>query len=166
MGYLLLILPMLPWLIWFSRFSLRWRKKLAGYFHNEILTLNPRFRDWIIILVLLTLNWFYYGCGVFLVGYSLGIWQIDQFRSVWTLLTGDFSAAWLAGFFAIFIPSGLGVRELVLSSLLASHFQLAEGASQTISVIMRLITILAEFATILLSTLLYFIFVKKESKRT
>ncbi len=101
---------------------------------------------------------------VFLVGYALGIWRVDQFSSVWTILTGDFSAAWLAGFFAIFIPSGLGVRELVLSSLLTSHFQLVEGVSRAIAVIMRLIMVLAEFATILLTTLLYLIF--KEERRS
>jgi len=164
-GYLLLFLPWLPWLIWFSKYALQWRNKLGGYLKSEILGLNPLFRDWTVILVLLVLNWFYYGLGVFLVGYALGIWRIDQFSSVWTILTGDFSAAWLAGFFAIFIPSGLGVRELVLSSLLTSQFQLIESVARAIAVIMRLVTILAEFATILLATLLYLIFEREETPK-
>jgi hypothetical protein len=164
-GYLLLFLPWLPWLIWFSKFSLPWRNKLVGYLKSEILRLNPRFREGTVILVLLILNWIYYGLGVFLVGYSLGILRIDQLPSAWPLLTGDFSAAWLAGFFAIFIPSGLGVRELVLSTLLTSHFQVIASVAQAISVMMRLITVLAEFATILLSTSLYLIFKNQDKPK-
>jgi glycosyltransferase 2 family protein len=161
-GFLLLFLPWLPWLIWFSKLSLKWRNKLDVYLKSEILGFNPHFGVWNVILVLLIINCFYYGLGVFLVGYSLGIWRIDQFLSAWIILTGDYSAAWLAGFFAIFIPSGLGVRELVLSSLLTSHFQLIESVSRAISVIMRLITVLAEFATILMTSSLYLIFDRKE----
>ncbi len=39
-GFLLFSLPLLPWLFWFSKFSLRWRKKLAGYLNSEIFELT------------------------------------------------------------------------------------------------------------------------------
>jgi len=164
-GYVLFFLPWLPWALWFSQFSLQWRIKLSGYLKSDVLCFNPRRREWSVILILLIINCFYYGLGVFLIGYSLGIWRVEQLLSVWTIVTGDFSAAWLAGFFAIFIPSGLGVRELVLSTLLISQFHLAQSVAQAISVMMRLITVLAEFATILLASSLYFFTERKEKPK-
>jgi glycosyltransferase 2 family protein len=161
-GYILMILVFMPWLVWFSKISSPIKNKLAGYFDIEPHQFMPHFQEWMVVVFLLLLNWFYYGIGVFLVGLSIGIWQISQFPSVWIILTGDFSAAWLAGFFAIFIPSGLGVRELAMSVLLANQFHLATGVPQSISVMMRLITVLAEFVTILLTSFLYYAF--KRSK--
>src|SRR5205085_5649428 len=35
------------------------------------------------------------------------------------LVTGIFTAAWVGGYLAIFVPQGLGVRELIIVSLLA-----------------------------------------------
>ena len=165
-GYLLLFSSQLPWLIWFSKPTLPLRQRLTSHLNDDMLGCSPRFTDWMSILGLLTLNWLYYGTGVFLVGHALGIWDINQFPSLGIILAGDFSAAWLAGFFAIFIPSGLGIRELVLSSLLVSHFQIASSVAQAISVLMRFTTVLAEFASILLSGFLYLRFKHKENTKS
>jgi len=164
-GCLLFFSPLLPWLIWFSKLTLPLRQRLTSYLNDDALGFSPRFNDWVKILSLLTLNWLYYGSGVFLVGHALGIWEINQLPSLGIILSGDFSAAWLAGFFVIFIPSGLGIRELVLSSMLVSHFQIAASVAQAISVIMRFTTVLAEFAAILLSSFLYLRFKRKENTK-
>ena len=149
----LILVPFIFWSLILSRFS--FSRRIKGLLHLE----NDQpdhisFRRWSTTLLLLLVNWLYYGMVLFLVGWSMGAWRIDQLPSVWLPLTIDFSIAWLIGFLIIFIPSGLGVRELILSSLLVSHYKMAPGMAQSISLLMRFCITLAEVFSIVLFTII------------
>jgi hypothetical protein len=152
-GYLLILTPLIFWFFISSRFSLYLKKKLSFNPQIEVSSSNLSLREWVVILGLLLLNWFYYGLGLFLIGYAFGAWEIFQLPKVWLSLTMSFSLAWLIGFIIIFIPSGLGLREFVLSSLLASHFLLPVELAREISLTMRLTTTLAEVMCIVIVVL-------------
>jgi len=57
------------------------------------------------------------------------------------------AAAWLAGFFAIFAPGGLVVREACLTGLLAAWLPMDDALA--VALVWRLVQILAELATFL-----------------
>lgn len=151
----IILIPFIFWLLILSRYSLSPRIKALLHLESD----RPdhiTFRSWIIILFLLLVNWLYFGLCLFLVGWSMGIWKIDQLPSLWILLTTDYSIAWLVGFLVIFFPSGLGVREFVLTTLLVKHFQIAPGMAQGIALMMRLTMTLAELVSLLVMTMLKF----------
>ncbi len=150
-----ILIPFIFWLLLLSRFSFSARIKTL--LHLESDRPDPiTFRSWVFILFLLLVNWLYFGLCLFLVGWSMGAWKIDQFPSLWILLTTDYSIAWLAGFLVLFFPSGLGVREFVLTTLLVKHFQIAPGMAQGIALMMRLTMTLAELASLLVMAALKF----------
>jgi uncharacterized membrane protein YbhN (UPF0104 family) len=61
------------------------------------------------------LGWVLYGCGLFLLAQSL--YSVDW--QTFPIIAGSFAIAWVIGFLSFITPSGLGVREGVLSYLLS-----------------------------------------------
>jgi hypothetical protein len=153
-GYLLILTPLIFWFILSSKYLLNLLKSNLPNQNLEMSYLNLSFLAWLGILAILLLNWFYYGLGLFLIGYAFGVWEISMLPHLWVLLTMDFSLAWLIGFIVVFIPSGLGLREFVLSSLLVSQFHLAVEVARGISLTMRLATTLAEIMCIVIVVLI------------
>lgn len=98
-------------------------------------------------LFLYMANGFYYGVGLLAIVQGLSQSQI-QF-SPFTLLTFSafYNLAWLVGFLIIFVPSGLGVREFILTSLVAAFLQAPSELANASAVIMRVSIIL--FAEVL-----------------
>lgn len=102
------------------------RPKLMQYPLNWILhrlgrqTSLPalRSRDLYVLLPGYCVTWLLYGCGLFLLAQSLYpvTWQ------VFPVITGSFAIAWVIGFLSFITPSGLGVREGVLSYFLSFVF--------------------------------------------
>jgi hypothetical protein len=72
--------------------------------------------------------------GVFVTGFEGGLLGA----------TFVFSLSWLAGFVVVFVPAGLGVRELALSSLLSSQSVALAGAAGALAVGSRGLMYLAE----------------------
>jgi len=68
--------------------------------------------------------------------------------------TFAFTVAWIIGFIALIIPSGIGIRELVLAFFLTYSLNLDPGVSSFISVFFRVLILLAEVLFIVLSLLL------------
>jgi len=105
--------------------------------------------SWLGILMLFLL-WLFYG-GVLLLVFS-------SFDSSWTTgvveTTLWFGTAWLVGFLIVFVPTGLGVRELALSSLITMNLGLLPSQASALSVTCRFITFLAELAWIILGAIL------------
>ena len=64
-----------------------------------------------------------------------------------------FGFAWLAGFLVVFVPSGLGIREVVLSNLLTSILGIPAVQASALSVTSRFVISLAELAWILVALL-------------
>lgn len=101
--------------------------------------------SWLRILMLYVLLWFCYG-GAFLLIFS-------AFNFPWTVgileTTLWFSIAWFVGFLVVFVPTGLGVRELALSSLVMMNLGLLPSQAGALAVACRFITFLAEFAWVI-----------------
>jgi glycosyltransferase 2 family protein len=109
---------------------------------------NPRvnFKRWCLSLAILTLNWLFYAGALCLVAQSLLANRFELSQVLFFRVAGDFSLAWLIGFMMIIFPSGLGVREMVLSFLAASCFGVPLNLGNAIAVASRLLTSLAELS--------------------
>jgi glycosyltransferase 2 family protein len=122
---------------------------------------RPSLLNWLRPLILLLICWFYDGFALLLIGAAFGVWEMGQWRLLWAPLTKAFSLSWLSGFLIFFLPSGLGVRELVLSSQLISTLQVDPAAANGISITMRLIMTLAEFVYLAIIVFIHFLKSKK-----
>jgi glycosyltransferase 2 family protein len=99
---------------------------------------------WYKSVALITLSWFIYGAASMMIAYGLGISQNSFSLQGWLSYSTIFSLAWLAGFLVVFIPSGLGLREVVLANLLVSTFGFSINQASILSLLIRLTTTLAE----------------------
>ncbi len=96
----------------------------------------------LVLLVFYVISWVLYGASFWCMLHGLGF-QPDSF---WAIAAG-FGAAYLLGYLAIFAPGGLGVREGVLSVLLAST--MSPGLAAMIAVAARLWMTLIEASQLL-----------------
>ena len=73
-------------------------------------------RDVVLIMIPFVLSWLAFGLIFFALLAALypGLPLVYE-----PVVTGIFTVAWLGGYLAIFVPQGLGVRELIIVSLLA-----------------------------------------------
>ena len=62
-------------------------------------------------------------------------------------MAGAAAVAWAAGLVVVFAPSGIGARELAFVALAGSA--LPHGAASAGAVLLRLVTVVAELATLL-----------------
>lgn len=104
-----------------------------------------RLVDWVIAVALYLLLWSCYGASILML---LQAFDLPE-RAGLTAAISSFSASWLAGFLVIFVPAGLGVRELALSSSLISIFGLMASQASALAVISRFTVSLAEAIWIL-----------------
>jgi len=65
-----------------------------------------------------------------------------------------FSLSWLIGFVVLFVPSGLGVREFVLSRVLFSQSLIPADTASAVAVASRLLIYLAEIVWLILGLLI------------
>ncbi len=93
------------------------------------------------LLLLMIIYW-----GLLGIAFQFVIWGMSpangtiqwSLNSIW-YITSNYALAWFIGFVIIFIPSGIGVRELVLSNLIGSRLKLTNVSSAAIPIIFRLI---------------------------
>ncbi len=88
--------------------------------------------------------WVVYGISLF--------WFIQQMAHInvnFLDVTSIYSLSWLIGFLFIITPSGLGVREFVLSTLLTRQFFLPENEASFIALSIRFVIYLAELILLL-----------------
>jgi glycosyltransferase 2 family protein len=62
------------------------------------------------------LNWLIFGAMFYAIILSI---YPDLSPVYLPVITGVFTAAWVGGYLAVFVPQGLGVRELIIVTLLA-----------------------------------------------
>jgi len=86
------------------------------------------------IMATFCLGWVGAGIGFYCFVASI----TGRFSFHFAMAMGGFAIAWATGFLAPLVPSGLGVREGILTALLAGHFGLA--VATTISLLARLWT--------------------------
>jgi hypothetical protein len=105
--------------------------------------------NWYRILAIYFLFWLFHGGIVFFVIEALGF----QAEGIVTL-SAMFSIAWLIGFFSILVPSGLGVREIVLANLLVKSIGLLPGQASAAALLSRMIALLGELIWLLIGVLI------------
>jgi len=125
------------WLIWKTLHWVPrqgWLKRLGGSpFGISLL-------NWLTVLFVYMLLWLCYGLMVMFVSQAFGFTgNLDLLES-----TFMFSLSWLTGFIVVFVPSGLGVREIALSTLLATRTGLNYEHASLISIMLRFCVLLAE----------------------
>ncbi len=100
---------------------------------------------WLTGNLLYLLFWSVEGAALLLIGRAVGTLN-DA-----TLLTGTFSAsmAWAIGFLVLFVPTGLGIREAMLSTLLTRFTHTLAGQAGSIAILARLALICAELLLVL-----------------
>jgi len=101
---------------------------------------KPGFGLYLLAVVMYGIMWFLYG---FVLSGVLAIMGSQRFSYV-PGTSANFAISWMAGFLAIVIPSGLGVRELALASLLSNFPKLSGAQIGASVVIMRFFVILGE----------------------
>ncbi len=83
------------------------------------------------------------------------------------LLSSTFAASlsWIVGFLVIIVPTGLGVRELTLSTLLSSYAGFRPWQADVVAVASRLAIVLAELAWLVVGLAFYVHSKRSESAR-
>jgi hypothetical protein len=77
------------------------------------------------------------------VSFGISFWMVFPLKSGFaTAITGAFSISWVAGYVAFFAPGGIGIREYLLTVILAAYFSSSEVA--TYATIHRLIWVVVE----------------------
>ena len=106
---------------------------------------------WSGALLLHLVLWLAFGASLLFVAKSIAV--IPSFD----LLSSTFAASlsWIVGFLVIIVPTGLGVRELTLSTLLSSYAGFRPWQADVVAVVSRLAIVLAELAWLLVGLLFY-----------
>ena len=106
--------------------------------HREVLAWEGTWRDGLSLLMLSVFSWLTY--GFFFYVFVDAIVEIPA--SAYTVLTGVNALAFLAGYFAVVAPGGIGVREAALALLLGPVASAGVGA--VVAILSRLWIIAAE----------------------
>jgi hypothetical protein len=83
--------------------------------------------------------WFVAGTQVWLIAATAGL---DANLATFALVTGGFALAWTAGLLFVVAPAGVGVREVVLGTILAAH--LNPGAVVAVVLLSRVLMTLGD----------------------
>jgi hypothetical protein len=108
--------------------------------------LSATLTGWIAVTILYLLMWACVGASLLVL-----IGALDPSQPIDILaVTSAFSASWLAGFLVVFVPAGLGVRELVLAFMLQANVHILAGPAIAVSVMSRFAISISELAWVLI----------------
>jgi len=140
-GAIALVFLVAPWLIKVA--------KTKGYDQKY----NQFFQDihfgyWLIGFIAYLLYWVIAGLAFTLLSlpFNDGSFSI----SLWWQISLSYSMAWLGGFLAPFVPSGIGVREVLLKELLSLHLRVSPEGTVIVVIISRLLMTLVESIWVIL----------------
>jgi len=134
----LLCLLLAIWFVFNKSMMLPFLSKIFSFqFPKTRLSLT----GWFACLGMITANMLLYGLALDL---TLRAMNYGPASHNWLLLSATFCVSWLIGFLVFILPSGLGLRELTLSSLLILNFGLTFEEASVVSVLFRLVVTLAE----------------------
>ena len=108
------------------------------------------FWNWIAVVMLYLILWLCYGGLIWLLVQALGIplaGSVIQYSFI-------FSLAWVVGFVVVFVPAGLGIREVTLSSLLVANIGLLSYQGSAVAIASRLTISIAELVWLLFGLIL------------
>lgn len=145
------LLPVLVWLLVGGFVKLRPQGKLRKFFSANPVK-NIPIRNWLACILNFLGQWVLLGITVLLInGAFYPHWDGLMVISPWNLsiATYAFSLAWLAGFIILFVPGGIGVREVMLSMILASSLPVSYPQAVLVAVLSRGLYSIAEIFWIL-----------------
>lgn len=127
-------------------------RKLFG---NEGAVLINKFPSsaWIFLLINVVIFWGFQGLSLLFVVWSFSnpaagkFWSLSEYWQI----TASYCLAWFIGFIVVIIPSGIGLRELVLTKITTNKFSLNTGTASIISVIFRMLLALGEIFWVLVA---------------
>lgn len=123
------------------------RKRLPGYFSFSAQEYHFPLPRWLLGNLIFSINWALMGLmtmGLIAVfGESadlLSLWSVDN---LWRT-TLVFCAAWLGGFLVLFVPAGMGVREVLFRLLLVQFMGISSETALIVAVSSRFVSLLSE----------------------
>ena len=105
--------------------------------------------NWLPLLLPYTVFWILYGITVAVIAQIIS--PLDRLATT----VACAALAWVVGFIVVIIPSGLGIREMTLATLLSITIGLPPVQSNLVAVIFRMVNIFAEFVCLLIGLLVY-----------
>lgn len=99
------------------------------FLKKEIEIIPLKFKGLITAVIYYLLIWLF--SGFWLLAIINSITNIDL--SSWLIITGIYSAAWVIGFIIIFIPSGLGIRDIFIIGLLGQLIGIPQAILVTVA---------------------------------
>ncbi len=138
--YLLFFLP-LPLILMHPRIFQPFLRFASRIMKKEYVPSQISYGYLLSLLSVFFLAWVLLGIGFYLMSYSLSPLDLSL---LWPL-TGVFAISWAAGFLVIILPGGLGLREAVMSYLLA--FYLPWPVAILLALISRLWLVSGEMVT-------------------
>jgi hypothetical protein len=136
----LVVLPLLTWrLFYWLLSSTLFRRWLPGTIASLPASRMP-LALWTAVLAFHVAAWFLYGASIRQLTLAFGLASVAGLVE----FTFIFATSWLVGFLIVFVPSGLGVREQVLSTWLTSTLRLSAAQAGAVSVLSRLLISLVE----------------------
>lgn len=100
-------------------------------------------------LAMLFCTWIFYGFGLFIVAEPSKALHFMGYDKLF-LYVSIYSAAWLIGFFVLFVPAGMGVRELALSRFLTTYAIFDAQSANGLAVFFRLVVTISELSWLIL----------------
>lgn len=135
--WILFLIIISPLLMYFLRKKIRQSLKIFRY-----LKISGR----ILFFVLITIffQYVFAGFALFILLNSFSVASL----SLMPVLVGIFTASWLLGYLTIFAPSGLGVQEASIATLLS--FFIPFSMASLVAIVFRIVLILAEVICLVL----------------
>lgn len=131
------------WLARHEAFWDRWLSLVGG---------GSLFQGVTLIRVLIAASWH---LGLW-ISFGVVLWSITGMLGEWRVVDlpvamAVYALSWLAGFLVIFVPSGLGLREIVLTYLLGRSLGQSDEMAAAVAVLMRAHLVLAELVSVLIA---------------
>jgi hypothetical protein len=125
-------------------------KKLEMIGPLEILRKHSPLSLLLLAVSLYMVIWITYGSAISLITSTINPALGNLPRSILAV-----SISWFLGFIVFFVPTGLGVRELALSTLMELQFNLTPAQASLVAVVFRVEIILSEILWLLIGLVVY-----------
>jgi glycosyltransferase 2 family protein len=145
----IIVLPFLMRMILNKALRLEQFRKLFFRNENKVHLMFP-LSNWLLINGLYAGLWLAYGSAAYFVVKA----SLIDLKAGIAVFPFIYNQAWLAGFLTVFIPTGLGVRELAMANLLVQNIGIGFSQANVMAILMRFATLAGEAAWIAIGLLI------------
>jgi hypothetical protein len=149
----LVLVPGVIWILVQRMLRVRWISHLVYRDSHCVTQAKLPLFNWLLSVAIIVCNIVIYGTALYLTARGLALDSPLSSSNIFTFVA-NYSIAWLIGFVAFFLPAGLGLREVTLSTLLALSLGLSGGKASLLAVLFRVIVTLAEILWVVISLVL------------